>query len=266
MSASVDDYLALITPWQSTHPRFTGTVSATLLPVTEVGAVAASLPAAFDLDTAIGVQLDHVGEWVGQARYVTIPLPQRWFSFGDDLRGWGRGEWRQAYSAPTRLASLADEDYRRLLRAVIAANHWDGTVPGAQACLDIFYIDPATHVFIQDNAQVASPVAWFSFGVEGCGWGQARWYDPAAAVEAPNLVKVDVSMTIGVSGKIPDATTLGLMASGAINIKPAGVEQRYAVTTVDSAPLFGFGVDNEYVGGWGSGAWGATPDRVLSNL
>ncbi|WP_164079376.1 DUF2612 domain-containing protein, partial [Stenotrophomonas maltophilia] len=65
--------------------------------------------------------------------------------------------------------SLDDETYRRLLRANILAKRWDGTVPGAQAAFDVFFIDPATHVFVQDNAQVPYPQILFAFDEEGKG-------------------------------------------------------------------------------------------------
>lgn len=38
-----------------------------------------------------------------------------------------------------RVDELADEDYRLLLRAKIAANQWDGTPVGAKAVLDIVF-------------------------------------------------------------------------------------------------------------------------------
>ena len=261
MAKALSLYLGRITPWQVKNPRYVATVSNSLEPIVTAGALIASLPAAFDLDTAIGTQLDVVGEWVGRARTVRLPIPQPWFSFDDDRLGFDRGVWKGPFSGTSGVYSLDDETYRRLLRANILAKRWDGTVPGAQAAFDVFFIDPATHVFVQDNAQVPYPQILFSFDDEGRGFDQAYWFDAAAAKATTE--RVDVSMTIGVSGRIPGPLELGLLAQDAIPIKPAGVTTTYAVTSVDGAPLFGFDVQNEFVSGFDVGAWGVEPERLL---
>lgn len=65
MMVTLDDYLGRITPWQSPRPKFRATVSATLEPIATVRAVIAAIPASYDLDTAVGAQLDVDGEWIG---------------------------------------------------------------------------------------------------------------------------------------------------------------------------------------------------------
>lgn len=260
---TVDEIAALVPAWNASRPRFMTTLRATVSPFVDGAAVAAYLPLDFDLDGAIGVQLDAVGIRIGRSRDVRIPIPQPWFAFSDPLRGFGAGVWKGPYSGTFGVYSLDDDTYRRLLRANIIAKRWDGTVPGAQAAFDAFFIDPDTHVFVQDNAQVANPYNYFSFGVEGQGFGEGLWFNGQALLSA--VGKVDVSMTIAVSGKMPPPILLGLMAQGAIPIKPGGVQTKYAVTTVDRAPLFGFGVQNEFVSGFGVGAWGAPPEYVLVN-
>lgn len=261
MSVPLATYLGRITPWQSNNPRFTATVSGSLAPITTAAAVIASLPAAFDLDTAVGAQLDIVGEWVGRARTVLLPIVGAYFSWDVEGLGWDQGAWRGPYADEVAIAALDDETYRRLLYANILAKRWDGTVPGAQAAFDAFFVDPATLVFVQDNARTPYPVAFFAWDEEGRGWGEANWYDPAGP--AANLGAVDVSMTIGVAGKIPPPVYLGLLAQNAIPIKPGGVKTTYLVTSVDETPLFGWGVENEFVAGWGAGAWGVSPDYLL---
>lgn len=254
------DYLGRITPWQSNHPKFTAEVSGVLAPFADAQAFIASIPASFDLDTAIGVQLDATGAWIGRDRYVSLPIPRAYFSFNVPGRGFGQGSWKGPYSGEFGIFSLDDETYRRLLRANILAKRWDGTVPGAQAAFDTFFIDPDTYVFVQDNAQVPYPTAYFAFGVIGQGFNEGVWLGTNIT---PSAGRVDVSMTIGVAGKIPPPVQLGLLVQNAIPIKPAGVATKYAVTTVDRAPLFGFGVQNKFVSGFGSGAWGASPEHLL---
>jgi len=253
--------LALVPPYHATQPRFMAMLRATFAPFVEAGGVARSLPSHFDLDTAIGVQLDAVGKWIGRARTVPIPLAGIYFTLDDERRGFDQGVWKGPFDTEVGIVSLDDEVYRRLLRANILAKRWDGTVPGAQAAFDTFFIDPATHVFVQDNAQVPFPKALFSLDAAGQGFDEGVWGD---GEEAASIGVVDVSMTIGVSGRIPEPVIVGLLAQGAIPIKPAGVTTTYSMVTVSDTPLFGFDVQNEFVSGFDTGSWGAPPERVFS--
>nr|WP_230946052.1 DUF2612 domain-containing protein [Burkholderia vietnamiensis] len=64
-------------------------------------------------------------------------------------------------------------------------------------------------------------------------------------------------MTIGIAGKVPSAVFLALLAGGYIPLKPEGVRVAYTiVTTVDGAPMFGFDMNNQFVAGFDTGAWG----------
>lgn len=262
MTRVLADYLARITPWQSTRQRFVSTVAGVLAPIVDAGAASAGLPAAFDLDTAIGAQLDVVGQWIGRARTVPLPIPGIYFSVNDPARGLNLGVLKGPFDTPIGITSLDDETYRRLLRANILAKRWDGTVPGAQAAFDAFFSDPQTHVFVQDNAQVPFPRSFFSLNVAGAGLNEGVVYRPGAA--AANVGEVDVSITIGVAGKIPPLVQVGLLGQNAIPIKPGGVRTTYAITSVDGAPIFGIGVENEFVSGLNVGAIGVQPAYLLN--
>ncbi|KAB7788053.1 DUF2612 domain-containing protein [Methylorubrum populi] len=262
MSRTIDTYVGRITPWQSGHARFEETVRVSVTPVADAGAVVASVPAAFDLDVAIGVQLDATGAWVGRDRNVRIPIPNAYFSLDIDGLGLDQGVWKEAFSDATAVYRLDDDVYRRLLKTNILAKRWDGTIPGAQAVFDSFFIDPSTHVFVQDNAQVPFPKSYFSLDVAGLGLDEGQIYQPGES--EVSLGKVDVSMTIGISGHIPPVLYLGLLAQGAIPIKPGGVTTDYAVTSSEGAPLFGFDVENQFVSGLDVGAIGVDPTALLS--
>lgn len=262
MSKPLSLYLGRITPWQSTKPNFVGTVSATLEPVVTAAVTVEAVPGAFDLDGAVGVQLDATGQYILPSRNVSLPIPSAYFSLDDLQLGLDQGSWKGPYSGEFGIYQLDDDTYRRLLRTNILANRWDGTIPGAQAIFDTFFVDPATFVFVQDNAQVPYPLAYFSFDRDGAGLDQAIWLVTNAG--RPSTGTVDVSMTIGVAGKLPPPIYLGLLAQGAIPIKPAGVETNYAITSVDGAALFGFDVQNQYVSGFDSGALGVSPQVLLS--
>ena len=264
MSKPLSLYLGRITPWQSTKPNFVATVSGTLEPVVTVGAVVETLPASFDLDTAIGAQLDATGQWIGPTRNVPIPIPGTNFTWGDPQRGWGQSFWKGPYSQQFGITQLDDETYRRLLKAVVMSDHWDGTIPSMQAIYDAFFIDPATLVFIQDKAQVPAPQTTFAWGLRGRGWNQTAWRGLNASGNP--LAKVDVRLSVCIAGKIPSNLLLGLLSQNALRLKPAGVTVDYRITSVNNSPVFGFGKQSQYIGGWGTGAWGVTPAYLLSKV
>lgn len=257
-------YLDRIPPHHADLPNFMAMIEAVLQPFVDAQAVLASLPQAYDLDDAVGVQLDRVGERVGRTRDISVPITSIWFSFSDPLRGFSLGVWKGPYSDQTAVNSLDDDVYRKLLRAKIASNKWDGTVEGAQAALDIFFDDPETHVFVVDESVDLQSVAYFGFsqGVAG-GFGHGIWKgssDPDAYPDRANM-----AMTIGVSGKIPPLVFLFLLAQDLIAIKPEAVSVKYAVSSVNRTPLFGFGVQNDFISGFGSGSWGVEPEYFVNN-
>lgn len=215
-----DAYLALITAFHRGKPKFAATVRALVEPVVSQQNFMAHLPLDFDLDQAIGAQLDAVGEWVGRTRFVQTPIASAWFSFDDEPRGFDRGVWLQPFDTPSGITRLDDETYRTLLRAKIAANNWDGTLPAAKEALEIIFPGGETQIVITDNQ--------------------------------------DMMITFGVAGVIPSALFIALLSDGYLPLKPEGVRADYLITTVDG-PLFGFDVQNEFISGFDTGAWGAPP-------
>jgi hypothetical protein len=213
-----DDYVNLVTGLHRDKPKFTAMLRGLAAPFTALQDFIGALPQAFDLDTAIGAQLDALGLWVGRSRYVEAPLPNVWFSFDTPNLGWEQGSWLGPFDPVQGLVALDDDTYRLLLRAKIAANDWDSTISQAASALQI--ILPNSLVFIQDTQ--------------------------------------DMQMLVGVAGNLPSAVMLSLLSGGYIPLKPEGVQAIYYVTSVDGSPLFGFDVENQYVSGFDVGAWGTT--------
>lgn len=227
MMATTDDYLDLITPYYRGKPVFTATLTAVLDPFANLQIMLGHMPQDFDLDTAIGVQLDAVGLWVGRSRFIPTPIPNIWFSFDDALRGFDLGVWKGPYDSDSGITRLDDETYRIFLRAKIAANQWDGRVETAQAAFNlVFSQSPGTNIFVIDN--------------------------------------FDMTMTVGISGAIPSLLFIALLNQGFLPIKPEGVRINYAITTVTDTPVFGFDVDNQYIGGFDTGSWGVGPSFFTS--
>ena len=94
------DYTTLITGSHADKPKFVATVALTTAAISSIGDVAKAMVTAFDVDQAVGVQLDKVGLWVGVTRTVLVA---------------------------SGVTTLDDATYRLLLKAKIATNNWDGT-------------------------------------------------------------------------------------------------------------------------------------------
>lgn len=120
------DYTTLITSQHRKGPKFMDMVATLTSAIQQNIDFHGHLPQDFDLDLAVGAQLDIIGLWVGASRRVDVPL-NNWFSFDVPGKGFDEGIWRGPFDPPSGLVDLDDVTFRRLLRAVIAANHWDGT-------------------------------------------------------------------------------------------------------------------------------------------
>ena len=214
--AQAADYTALITTEHADKPKFMAMMAVVAQCFADQINVAQSIPAAFDLDQAVGVQLDAVGLWAGIKRQIKTPLSV-YFSFDTAGLGFDQGNWQGPFDPSTGLTSLDDATFRTLIRAKIAANSWDGTIPGAAAAYANLFSGSGSYIFIQDNQ--------------------------------------DMTMTVGVSGAIPSALLRALFSGGYLPLKPEGVRATYLVPSTNNTPLFGFDVQNQYVGGFDTGSW-----------
>lgn len=141
--ADVSQYLGLVTSEHSSRPKFSAMVAAVAQCFVDQINVMQSIPAAFDLDTAVGVQLDAVGLWAGITRQVKTPL-NVYFSLDTANLGFDQGNWQGPFDPSTGLVSLDDATFRTLIHAKIAANSWDGTVPGAASAYANLFGSPST--------------------------------------------------------------------------------------------------------------------------
>jgi hypothetical protein len=225
MTVDISYYLSKVPPLHAGKPNFMATLAFALQPFVDAQNFAQSLQTVFDVDTAIGVQLDATGLRAGITRDIDFPIPDLWFSFDDPARGADRGLWKDTNSQLTGLNKLDDDTYRRLIYAKIAANCWDGSLEGATNALQKFFSNTGCLVFCNDNQ--------------------------------------DMTMTFAVSQRIPTVIELSILDGGYLPLKPGGVAAIYLITTVDDAPLFGFDVENEYVSGFDVGAIGASPAFIV---
>ena len=215
----VTGYLNLVTNEHQDKPKFMATLAATLQPFADLNAVLDNFSALFDVDCAVGAQLDVVGQWVGRSRYLSVPLTGVYFSFDTVGVGFDQGVWQGPYDPTTGLTTLPDEPYRTLLKATIAANHWDGTVPGAYTVWNTLFMGTGYGILIIDHQ--------------------------------------DMSMDVALTGNMPDAVTLSLFTGGYLSLRPAGVRINNFITpSVSGVPYFGFDIENSNISGFDVGAFG----------
>ncbi len=67
-------YSDLITNYHRTKPLFTQHVDLSTRPLTDAASAMEGLLTAFDIDQAVGAQLDILGEWIGRSRTVSVPI------------------------------------------------------------------------------------------------------------------------------------------------------------------------------------------------
>jgi hypothetical protein len=212
------DYTELITSQHRDKPKFRDLVGAVSGCFSDISALHLDLVGKFDIDTAVGDQLDIIGKWVGLSRKIRAALLV-YFSFDTAGLGFDEGNIQGPFDPSTGLVSLDDETYRVMLKARIGANHWDGTMPALSAVYSRAFAGTGATVFAVDNQ--------------------------------------DMSMDFYIVGSEPSALMAELLKGGYFPLKPAGVRiNGYTKPSVAGAPLFGFDIQNEKISGFDTGAIG----------
>ncbi|HBO1213974.1 TPA: DUF2612 domain-containing protein [Pseudomonas aeruginosa] len=106
----------------------------------------ATLPAALDIDSAEGANLDLVGKHVGQSRVLRGLAPRSLFGFEETpgAKGFGRnrlggGKWYRLGDPLRDSVVLDDDDYRFLIRCRITRNYQLGTLEDIAAALGFIF-------------------------------------------------------------------------------------------------------------------------------
>lgn len=210
------DYTKYITTQHKDKPRYLATVAASVSPFAAVQELLHQLIDGHFIDTAIGKQLDTIGEWVGQSRYLKHPLDDVYFSWDDKVdTGWDSGIWWDTYSPMEGMVELDDESYRYLLKMFIAANRWDSNLNTAY---DIWQQTFGTNNFILFTDYQ------------------------------------DMSVDITFSGKLPSPVKQ-MIKAGLQPFKPESVRVRTYFTNNNDGPVFGWDMANNAINGWDTGYW-----------
>ena len=137
----------------------------------------AQMQSDFDVDKAVGVQLDALGVRVGVSRNIPMVLRNVYFAL-DNLDGVGldRGVWKGRYDPADGTTTLDDETYRSVIKSKILQNHWNGTretLPDFLSNVLSFFGCPAKvldledmqtmHVVLHLTREETPPIVWELF-------------------------------------------------------------------------------------------------------
>lgn len=185
MAGNITPYTSLITSEHANQPNFGAALAAAVQPFADQLSLAQAIPLLYDVDTAIGEQLDVVGQWIGVTRYLQVSLPNVYFSFDTTGLGFDQGTWQGPIDPSAGLVTLPDDTYRILLYATIAADHWNGTVPQLYTIWNAIFSPLGFQILVIDNQ--------------------------------------DMTMSILLVGGSPNAVTIQLLKNGELIPRPAGV-------------------------------------------
>lgn len=159
------DYTTLITSEHADKPNFVATVALTAGAFGGISDTLLQMSQIFNVDTAVGDQLDKIGEWVGVSRIQNAPITDVFFSFDIAGLGWDEGSWRSPFDPTTGIISLDDRTYRAFIKATIALNYWDGTVGQAQEIGMSYLTDFGLIAVVLDNMDMSMDVLIIGSGV-----------------------------------------------------------------------------------------------------
>ncbi|MCA6999477.1 DUF2612 domain-containing protein [Dickeya solani] len=219
-------YTELITNYHATKPLFVQHVDLSTRPLTDVSTSLDGLITAFDIDTAVGVQLDILGEWIGRKRTVSVPISGIYFSWDTEGLGYDQGVWQGPYDPDTGYTALSDETYRVILKAKIAINNWDGTNDTLPPILDNALAGSGLRMQIVDNQDMTISI----------------WVFP----------EVDISQ---VSLELIAAIKQGYLTVKAAGVWGGSIEIPSVETPSEGNRFFGFDMDNAYIAGFDTGSW-----------
>jgi hypothetical protein len=220
-------YTDLITNYHATKPKFFDHVDLSTRPLIDITTATRGLVTAFDIDTAVGVQLDTLGLWIGRSRIVSQPISGVYFSLDTDGLGFDQGIWQGPYDPDSGYTTLSDETYRVILKAKIAINNWNGQNDTLPPILDNALSGSGLRMQIVDNQDMTISIRVFP--------------------------EIDISQ---VSLELIAAIKQGYLTVKAAGVWGGSIEIPAIETPSAGSRFFGFDMGNEYVAGFDSGAWG----------
>lgn len=225
MTISKENYVSLITSQYQNSPKFLEWLSCLFQPIQDIAWIAETMDNAFDLDLAVGLQLDVVGREAGISRRlkIAIPVTDIAFTWDDANLGWDFGEWVDPDSST--ILDLSDDAYRQIIKLKIAANIWDGSI---------------------DKIYEA--------------WENLFGSDSILAIKN----NLDMTMDVFIVGESTMLTTAYLLLADYVSFRPAGVDANYYINST-GYPYFCWDSEIDGLfGGWDEGVWAMEGFQVNS--
>ncbi|MCB8426616.1 DUF2612 domain-containing protein [Klebsiella pneumoniae] len=253
-------YTDLITNYHAGKPKFFDHVDLSTRPLIDVSAATAGLINAFDVDTAVGDQLDILGKWIGVSRAVAAPITGVFLEWDKERVGWDQGIWLGPYQSTDALTYLSDDVYRVVLKARIGINNWNGQNGTLPDILETALAGTGIKLVILDNQDMSVSVLIVVNYEEMMSEIDRLIFDSAINhgpfIQLPDGYepsRYDINPI-----DILPAEFVFVIRSGLLTVKAAGVRIRDTITPSSGYKFFGFDVDNDYIAGFDTGAWGET--------
>ena len=219
MSGDITPYTDKITSEHDDKPKFFQVVSTSCQPSADLSSIYDLIPGLYDVDVAVGSQLDVVGQWVGVSRNLETPLAGVYFSFDTLLLGFDEGIWKGPFDPDTGITVLPDEFYRLVIKARILNNAWNGSTEDAYTLSNLVFSALGYQIYIEDPS--------------------------------------NLTMRLGLIGPGPPAPIVqSLLVSGKLDIKPICVRISEYFYQSAEGPIFAFDInDGTLFGGLDMGSW-----------
>lgn len=125
--ADTNEYTELIAGYHSNREKFTQWIYELTEPVKQAREKISGFVFDYDIDQAIGEQLNGVGVRVGASRKLKTRITNVFFAFDDvDGKGFDFGIWKTPRDSATAITELSDEIFRTLVKAKVALNQYSG--------------------------------------------------------------------------------------------------------------------------------------------
>lgn len=217
----LQDYIDLIPPPNSIAPNYISWLTAWLQLYIDTQTALNDLVTQFDINLAVGDQLDIIGELLGLSRLVN-------FQPGGGLS-----------------AEMTDDQYRLVLQSKIILNQWDGTKAQIYEFWQTFF--PQYPVIITDNQDMSMSVAVVGMPNDLTGT-LSFGYDSAGEADGDTtLWGYDIGYWEPFNSLLRD-----LVLNNYFVPKPAGVSVSY--TFIDDI-AFGYDIDTDLMKGYDEGYW-----------
>ncbi len=212
----VERYYNVITSQHRTKPKYMALLKAILKPLDDLSKCLGTYDYHFDVNFAVGKQLDIIGDIVGAHREVDFILEDG-------------------------TTTLNDEDYRFYVKSKILQNHWNGTREHLFQIWDIMF--PDTELNLIDNMDMSCDV---KVKIDSLTKNQISMLYNGMLIPRPSGVKYNYNY------ELYDAIFAWDMESGNLHGYDIG---KWEVPEEDHNIYFGYDSDTDTIKGWNIGSW-----------